>query len=210
VSLAEVKLQCRIDADIVDNDSQLLIYQQAAREQAEEFTRRAFMPQSWRYTLPCFPIIEKWWTDQRIRLPRCPVISIDKFTYIAWDDVGTATPLTPWDGTTIGQAISNQYLLATDDEPPTLEPPFGSFWPICRPQAGAVVVEFTAGYEGVGSPTDFTDTSGVPARAKQAILSLCGHWNENREAVVAGPRYSAEKVPFATFEDTLDTLRVYP
>lgn len=207
VTLLEAKEQCRVDPDMADSDNVLNRYIKGAREEAEAYTKRAFVPSVFRYTMPGFPIIERWWGDQRIRLPVSPLIAIESFQYLTWDGVQTA--MTPWDGVTLGDEAINQYWLCGDDEPPAIEPPYGEFWPIARSQAGAVQITFRAGYAPAGSPVDPDDISAVPEKARQAMLMLIGHWYENRESVVAGPRYNAINVPHA-FEQTLDALKVYP
>ena len=204
VTLDQAKAQCRVDPDITESDERLTSYIKAARELAEDFTKRAFIEQRWRYTLPGFPIIERWWNDQRIRLPRAPLLSIDVFTYRNFS--GVIKTMTPWDGGAVGGQVVDQYWLSQDDEPPAIEPPYGSFWPIARDQAASVVLEYTAGYPSAGSPVD---AANVPEHAKQAILQLVGHWYANRESVVAGPRYAALDVPFS-FERGLDSLRIDP
>lgn len=205
VTLAQAKAQCRIDPDITDSDGTLTLQIKAARELAEAYTRRAFVEQTWRLTMPSFPMMGQFWGDQGIRLPIAPLIQINSINYVSWTDAGTLTPLTLWNGQGPASSINNQYYLAQDDEPPVILPPFGCFWPVCRPQAGGVAIEFVAGYPSAGSPAD---AGGVPARVAQAILMLVGHWNENRESVIAGPRWAALEVPYS-FEQALDSLRLY-
>lgn len=188
VTVEEAKSQCLIDADITKFDADLADWIKAARELAEEYTKRSFIEQVWVYSAPAFPA-DCSWDGAAIELPRGPVIRVNSVTYL--DNDGNR------------QAVTDAYLPVLDDEPPRLFPPYNSAWPSGRAQQGAVQIEYVAGYPSAGSPVD---AEGVPARAKQAIKLLVGHWFACREA---GAPVVLNEIPYG-FERSLDSLRTYP
>lgn len=190
VTVEEAKSQCLIDADITKFDADLLGWIKAARELAEEYTKRSFIEQVWVYSAPEFPGDGCAWDSTAIILPRPPLIRINSVTYL--DNDGARQALT-----------DDLYFTVLDDEPPRLFPPYNTFWPTGRVQQGAVQVEYVAGYPSAGSPVD---AEGVPARAKQAIKLMVGHWFANREA---GAPVVLHEIPYG-FERGLDSLRIYP
>lgn len=190
VSVEEAKSQCLIDADITKFDTDLRDWIKAARELAEEYTKRSFIEQVWVYSSPAFPADGCSWDDAGIPLPRGPVIRINSVTYL--DNDGARQALT-----------DAQYLQVLDDDPPRLFPAYNTFWPTGRAQQGAVQIEYVAGYAAAGSPVD---AENVPARAKQAIKLLVGHWLACREA---GAPVVLNEIPYG-FERSLDSLRIYP
>ncbi len=157
VSLAEVKLHCRIAASDTSQDDALAIMVQAAREVVEGRTGLALMPQEYRLKLPCFA--------DRITIPKPPLTSINAIKYL--DPDGTEQTL----GT-------DAYQVLDDCVPGVVALAPGQSWPDLQSDAAMpVTIEFTAGY---------ADADSVPAKAKQAILLLVGSWFENRTAVVPG------------------------
>lgn len=193
VTLDEARAQCQVDADLTEHDARLTSYIKAARELAEEYTKRSFVEQEWLLTLWAFSTYEYAWGAAypgAIVLPRGPVIAVNSLKY--YDASGTQLTLDP-----------SSYLLDASDEPSRLYPAYNQFWPSAAWRPGAVEVAYKAGYQSAGSPTD---AATVPERARQAILALVSHWFANREAV---DRFGASELPYG-FERSLDSLRVYP
>lgn len=94
---------------------------------------------------------------------------------IQWKNLGPlpANPVTG-DQSQFGQFIVDKY-----SEPARLFPgPPGGFWPSVLYVPNAVQIHFTAGYSADGSK--------VPGAIKMAMLQCISHWNENREAAMAG------------------------
>lgn len=152
VTLAELKLQARIDGDDEDSGHEAKLV--AAREKVESDTQRAFVTQTWQLTLDRFP--------SQIELDVCPVLAVSGITYINTDG----------DLTTLATSL---YTANVSGEPGRIRPAYGTVFPSVRSNyPGAVTVTFTAGY-GSGAST-------TPQSAKHAILLLAAHWNENREA----------------------------
>jgi len=121
ISLAEARLQCRID-DTVD-DTLLAIYIQSARQQAEHRLGRSLITQTWER------VLDAWPTD--IRLGRPPVLSVVSVTYIGADLQEHTVP-------------STDYALDSTTEPGYVIPV--STWPTAADVANAVRVRFTCGY----------------------------------------------------------------
>lgn len=174
ISLSEAKAHLRVA--IADDDGLIAGYILAAREHIENETRRAFLTQTWDYTIdycwPCERVGGSY--KRRIVLPRPPVQSVTSITYI---DLNGATQT----------LAANQYKLAKADTGEWfIEPAYGVTWPSVRNEMAAVTVRFVAGYG--ANPGD------VPEPLRQAILLLIGHFYENREAVGAA---NLIELPFA-------------
>ena len=157
VTLAMAKAHLRVD----DNEEDPLIAQviEAAREWCEDFQRRSFCSQTWRLTLDEFPSCDV------IELPRPPLASVSSITYV--DSDGATQTLS-----------SGDYTVDTDSEPGRVILGYDESWPSTRDVPNAVTITYVAGY---GANDSF-----VPAKVKQAMLLLIGHWFENREDILTG------------------------
>lgn len=180
ITLAQARLQCRIDSDLTDDDSLLTgIIIPQVREQIESRSGRALLTQTWLLQLDKFP-------DARaaVALPKPPVQSVAFVKYV--DANGT---LQTWS--------SANYIFQADEDAATITPAFGVDWPAIREQAGAVQIQFVSGYS--------DDDSKVPLRAKQLMLLLVAHFYNNREAVVVDNRIAANELPLA-YETLMQSL----
>lgn len=155
LSLAEAKQQLALAPSESGHDQLVTRLVAAATEQAEQWTGRALLTQTWRLTLDRFPLGE-------IRLPRPPLQSITTVQYI--DEDGATQ--------TLDESL---YQVTSDAEPARLAPAYGESWPATRCQPEAVLVTYVAGYGAAGSA--------VPAPIRHAIHMLVGHWFANRQAV---------------------------
>jgi uncharacterized phiE125 gp8 family phage protein len=170
ITLDEAKVHLRVDDTA--SDTLIGVQLQAAREQVEEYTRRALMPQTWelradRFTaLPCVtPVLtERASTRSEIRLGRVPVTSVTSVKYIDADGVEQTLS-------------SSAYAADLTAYPPILAPAYGESWPTARDERGAVRVRFVAGY---------ADAASVPAALKAAILLILADLYANREAQIVG------------------------
>lgn len=145
VTLAEVKLLARIDTD--DEDSLLDSFITAARQAAENFTRRSYITQTWRMSLDlaCEP-----WADNLpegvydlpqaaiygdlpnvIRLPKQPIQSVTSI--VSFDTDNTQSTYDP-SNYTLDAAGARIYLNQ------------GSLWPSNMRPADAMRVTYVAGY----------------------------------------------------------------
>jgi uncharacterized phiE125 gp8 family phage protein len=191
VALADVKLHLH-ETDTVQ-ESVISGMIQTAREQAEAFTSRAFLAQTFAMYLDGFPnncnldyrvgnriypnICVMFSEGQEITLPRAPVTSVDSIKYL--DTTGTLQTLDP-----------SLYLVdpQTDDDPVRILPAYGKTWPATRPQPNAVIIQFEAGY---------ADAAHVPATIKLAMSQAVGDWYNNRDAVVVDSRVAVQELPNA-------------
>lgn len=104
----------------------------------------------------------------RIRLWKGPVSSILSVAYD--DDQGVEQTFTDY------RFVGSEQLLL---------PAYNKSWPTYRRASGSVRISYIAGYK----PEE------VPAQLLQAALLLFGHFNANREAVIASDRAAAVELP---------------
>lgn len=158
VTLTEAKVHVRVDHDADDAYIATLIT--AAREHCETIAWRAFITQTLELSLAGWPC------DNIIRLPRPPLASVTSITYYA-EDNSSAT------------MSSGDYIAITDVEPGLITLAKNKTWPTATLRTVLPIrVRYVAGYGATGVS--------VPARYKQAMLLLLGHWYENREAANVG------------------------
>jgi len=155
VTLAQAHSQLSLDQGFTDDDALILILIQAAREYCENYTSRAYVPQTWRYSLDAFP----WyganinWSDRyscyqrtglwtkslTITLPRPPLIQINSIVYL--DVNGVPQTIDP-----------SQYVVDYDSEPARVVPAPGLYWPypeLYRPNT--VQITYQAGYKQIAA-----------------------------------------------------------
>lgn len=167
VGLDEAKQHCRVD--VTDDDGLISGYILAARVWAEDYTRRAFMTQTWDYTIDyAWPT---YFMDgirrHRIYLPKPPLVSVSSITYV--DTQGATQTL-----------AADQYLVNTKEINGVIEPAYSVTWPSVREQMSCITVRFVCGYG--TNPGDGQMLEVI----RHAMLLCIGHWYENREAVNVG------------------------
>jgi hypothetical protein len=182
---------------------------QAARVQAENFTSRGFLPQTFAMYMDGFPcngsngfreglyssearlLVEILLSHSgEIIMPRAPLIQndtlgIDFIKYI--DTTGAQQTLDP---------ALYQVDPQSDDDPVRIFPAYGKVWPATRPQPNAVTVQFQIGY---------ADAAHVPAPIKLAIKQAVSSWYNNRDSVVVDARVAVQQLP----EEAKDLLWDY-
>ncbi|EHJ49498.1 hypothetical protein DFW101_3502 [Solidesulfovibrio carbinoliphilus subsp. oakridgensis] len=189
VTLAEMKAWARIDATgdtaaDAANDALLSSLITAAREEAENLTRRAILMQTLELTLPGFP---RW--GQGVELPRPPLAAVESAAYF---DAGNAS-------VTMDEA-AYVVLNASDAVPPSLYPAPGGFWPDTFRRADAVTIRYTAGWP---------NAAAVPENIKTWIKMRVATLWANRESIVAGNvSASAVEVPSRFADGLLDRWRI--
>ena len=179
VTLTQLKEHLRIDAGMTADDAILGLYLVAARQYAEKYTRRAFLPQQctlnldhfplWRFSNTLnssqrrdFPYFGVAFDSIAIRLPKPRCISVDSVVYL--DPTGTSQTIDP-----------STYYVDTSSEPARLVPKSGLTWPYTQTYLpGSITVTFTTG--SYATPAD------VPNTIVMAILLLCGHWYAHSES----------------------------
>lgn len=125
VTLAEARLQCKVDSDDTTHDALLSALITAAREYAEHYTGRALAPQTLELALDAFP--------DEIDLPMPPVASITSITYV--DTAGDTQTL-----------ATDKYALSTYGDSRTVSLTYGNTWPSTRDIPDAVKVKYLTGY----------------------------------------------------------------
>lgn len=177
ITLAEAKLDMRVDSDFTDHDSVIQGYIAAGRQYAETVCRRAFVSQSWRLTADRFPSpmsgrLTEYWLGQNwglagmggvsqfpltdrtgygFQIPLSPLASVDSIQYV--DMAGNLQTL-----------AASDYKVDADSEPPRVLPGYGKAWPSTRQEINAVKLTFTVGYG---------DKTKVPDGIKAAIKMYC-------------------------------------
>lgn len=191
VTVADVKMACRIIDDSEDSYLSLLI--STARRYGETITGRSFITQGWRLTLDSFPgpgqMGVPWGKaygipGHAIVLERGPVTAVTSITYIGMD--GTQQTMPPSDYTWVDSGSIAR-----------VTPVFGKIWPIPLPQIGAVQVNYTAGF---GATADL-----VPETVRHWMLVRVATMYENREEVAILQRGKVEALPYV--DSLLDPIR---
>lgn len=169
VTLSEMKDHLRVD---VDEDNVLIAgLISAAREYCEQAARRTFINTTYDLTL------DGWPADGLFVLPQPPLSSVTGIYY------------TDEDGAEATYDSAN-YIVDSGSEPGRVRlKPTAAFPSTTLQSINGVRVRFVAGY---GSTT-----ASVPARYRQAIKLLVGHWYENRETVLAAQGFSVLQMPLA-------------
>ncbi len=153
-AVAKTHLRVDIDADDTIIDSQTA----AVRKEAELFTRRAFVTQTWDLWLDHFPCNAD---NDVILIPNPPLASVTHVKY--YNSSGTLTTLTE----------DTDYTVDTDSEPGRITPYYNTSWPTTRGMMNAVNVRFICGYGAAAA---------VPEMIKAAIKLRLGGLYENRES----------------------------
>lgn len=178
-------MECKLDADITDEDPLILEWIATARELAEESTGQVFIDSHWELSLSEFPC------NGHIRLPKGPLIGVVGISYRDREEVFQL--LDP-----------ANYVEVFDNPPAIVWNSNAPCWPVTRCTPGAVRIELRMGYDSGGSPGD---ASRVPRLAKKAIRMMVAHWYENREAVATETRNTPTEMPYG-FADLLQPLRI--
>ncbi len=161
VTVAEVKLHCRID--ISDDDAYLAGLITAAREMIESRTWRQLCTATWKIVFDDFPHYQSNVLDNEvILLPKSPIQSVTSVKY--YDPLNVFQTFSP-----------SQYDVDLIGEPARIYPSLGFFFPVTRERLNAVEIVFVAGYS--------ADGTSVPAGLKTAIMWLVAGWYWNRESV---------------------------
>lgn len=185
ITLAEAKLHLRETGTEQDAIITSLIV--AARQYAENYTRRALVQQTLELLLPCFP----W--DGVIALPRPSLVSVTSVKYI--DTGGVLTTVDP-----------SEYQVDVYRQPAYIKPAYLYYWKATRSSdVNAVQVRYVAGYPvGAGSPTDYTVN--IPDGIKHWMRVRVAQLYEHREAMIAGTIVA--NVPRDYVDGLLDPFKV--
>jgi len=128
-----------------------------AREDCEDFQRRAYITRTYELWLDAWP------DGDKITIPMPVLQAVNSITY--YDTAGDDYEMDEED-----------YIVDINNEPGRVVLAYGKAWPSTTLQpANAICIEFDAGYGAAAAD--------IPAAVKQAMLLLIGHLYENREAV---------------------------
>lgn len=146
----------------------------ASYRQAEKWTNRALIPQTFRLVSSGFP-----WGD--FYLPKGPLLSVDSIEY--FDSAASAASLA-------GSPAEFAYTTPSENKRARLRALPGASWPSAYSQEDAVTVTFQAGYplvDGVASiPEDITDGRLIWIGERYKQRSLTDHaFNQNKAAIQA-------------------------
>lgn len=155
VELETAKRHLRVDHDHDDAYIEDLI--DSAVAYCETLSQTAFMRQTLRLTLGCFP------ASEMIKLPKGPVHAIAEVEYDTADEVGIVMD-------------ADDYRLAKTT-PALVLRTSGASWPSATKGPGSVRVTYEVGLD---------DAASLPPQCRQAVLLVVGHWYANREAVAQG------------------------
>src|SRR5579872_769571 len=181
ITLAEAKLQCGFgpiedstrEASSILSDK-LRAYILAARRACEDYTRRAFITQTWMLRLDGFPGSDwryDWRGYPKLLLPKPPFQSVASFRYI--DTFGNLQDL-PIDTSYGSTSLQYAYQLQRGDEiqPAWLQSAWARPWPPVRMVPSNVMVQFRCGY---GGPLTVSMTA--------------------NSAVLTGPKFNPDDAP---------------
>lgn len=140
VTLEDIKLHLRLQSTDISEDGYLESLITAARKEAENRTRRALMPQTFKLFLDDF--------EDEIVIPVSPLSTSTADISITYLDNSSG------DST----ALSSTYFrIDSDSEPPRILIDYGQTWPTVYPVKNAVQIQFVAGYP-ITTVSPATDT----------------------------------------------------
>lgn len=126
ISLAEAKLQRRIESSDTGEDNLLTALIRAAVDYAERATRRQLVLATWDAKYDAFP-------SGPFSLPPSPLRKVASISYL--DTAGASQTL-----------ATSYYTAFTDEEPGAVRLAYGQAWPATRDIENAVTVRFRAGH----------------------------------------------------------------
>lgn len=182
VTMTEAK--AHLNVDFTDHDALIELFLQAATDDAQEFTGRAFVRQTWELVIDEFPASE-------IRIPKPPLIEVVSLKY---DDA---------DGNE--QTLADTEYYVDDISQHGWVVPVSTGWPATVDAINAVRIQYIAGYADSGaSPAVLADR--VPYAIKAAVLLELGSLYAYRETMVVGQ--AATRMPWSA-EQLLRQYRVH-
>lgn len=138
IDLADAKLHLRVNFST--DDSLVSAWISAARDYAENFTRKQICTARWKQVMDAFPYgygssygNPYSRPDSTIYLERGPVLQVVSINYTDTQGVTQTVP-------------AANYVVDYASDPVRIMPVFGQIWPIPIPQIGSVWVIFDAGY----------------------------------------------------------------
>jgi uncharacterized phiE125 gp8 family phage protein len=156
ITLAQAKVQCRIESDSTAHDDDLTALITEARVYLEKRLSRQLFTATWDLFLDEFP------ASTEIYVPLPPLQSV---THLKYYDT---------DGTQQTWSAANYHVSTDESEPGRIVLAPAVSWPAAQLRADAVNVRFVAGW------------TAVPEPLKRAVKLLVGEWFLRREDALAG------------------------
>lgn len=176
LSVADAKLQLRIDPEDTDQDAHIGKLCASAHRKIEHELG--------------YPILQQTRQTHLFGFPVGPI----------WLGGGAGlevTALRHFDATgTLQTVASTDYVVDAISRPATVAPAPTKTWPSAQRRAGAVQIDWTAGW---------ANPAAVPEDLLHAMKLLVGHWDQNREAVIVGTISSEVQI---ALEDILRPFRL--
>lgn len=176
-----VKEHSRVEID--DEDDQIDLYIQAAREQAENTECWIqLMAATWELRLDRFPS-----DGSPILLPRPPLMDVISIKYIDTDGV-----LQTLSDSSVSPAITSTLYTVdlkspTHPEPGEIHLAYGESWPSTRAEHNAIRIRYRAGFaEASGSPPETPSPSLLPGGVLQWIAIAAATSYADRESRIVG------------------------
>lgn len=186
VSIADIKAHLRLSTASTTEDSYLGSLIKVARQYAENFTKRCFLPQTWELTAPTFD-------GDEIILNRSPLSTEATNVVITYMDAASG------DSTTLSSTV---YGVDYDTEPGRVYLLDGQEWPEHWTDRKAVKIQFVAGFP-ITTGASATDT--CPEDIEHWIKMRVGSMYENRESLQPNPSgLSLDRMPRMFVDGLLD------
>jgi uncharacterized phiE125 gp8 family phage protein len=182
VSVADLRLFMRLSTVDTTEDGLLSALEKSARQYAENFTKRACLPQTFRLTMDTF--------KDEIVLPVAPVSTLGTDIVVSYLD-GTSG-----NSTTLATSV---YGIDSDAEPGRIYLKDGQEWPSVWDQRDAVSIQFVAGFKINTAVTPSTDT--CPEDIETWIKMRVSQMYEYREAMQPG---AISEMPHSYVDGLLD------
>lgn len=186
VSIAEARTYMRLEStDSTAEDTLIGAYITAARQLAENITKRALVQSTWQIILNEFCN-----STQAIDLLRPPISTASTsvvITYVENNTAGNSTIIP-----------STAYTIDADKEPGRVYPSYNNYWPTnsIRLQEKSVTIQYASGY----------NSSTIPAPVKIWIQQRVASMYDNREPIIIGQ--TVENMPRDFVNGLLDPYMI--
>lgn len=163
VTVAEAKTQLRIDTN--NDDAYLATLITTARETAESYSGRAFITQTWKMWMDCWPDIDPnhYGTAYYINMPKSPLQSVTHIKTYSSDDTATTFSIDNYRVSTYSGLFSKPGRISLIN---------GNVWPAYTRDTDGIEIEFVCGYS--------SNESDIAQTIKNAILLEVAARYENR------------------------------
>ena len=177
VTIDRLRDHLRVRHDL--EDSLYLEYLEAATQLVEEWTERAFITRTFRWTNWNFAHPDD---SQIIEIPVTPLVSIESIKYYDADDAEQTLAAT-------------EYYIEGSEQVPACVYPVNP-WPVVKERYDAVWIDYTAGHG--ETPAD------MPAKLRLVLCQLVEHFNRHRGPIESS---GVSELPLST-RSLINSLKV--